>query len=275
MHSSRRIGLATGFALLVILFVSSFSLAEERLRMATTTSTENTGLLGVILPPFEKMFNLKVDVIAVGTGKAMKLGETGDVDVILVHDPIDEEKFVVQGFGVNRREVMHNDFILVGSASDPAGCKGLKSATDAFAKIAKKNSIFISRGDDSGTHRKEKDIWNKAGITSRGKWYLEAGQGMGVVLQMAHEKMAYALTDRGTYIAYRPKIDSVIISEGDPILYNPYGVIAVNPARHPQVNYIKAMAFIGWITSPECQKMIAQFKQGGEVLFYPDVIPIK
>jgi tungstate transport system substrate-binding protein len=275
MHSSRRIELATGFALLVILFVSSFSLAEERLRMATTTSTENTGLLGVILPPFEKMFNLRVDVIAVGTGKAMKLGETGDVDVILVHDPIDEEKFVVQGFGVNRREVMHNDFILVGSASDPAGCKGLKSATDAFAKVAKTNSIFISRGDDSGTHRKEKDIWNKAGITSRGKWYLEAGQGMGVVLQMAHEKMAYALTDRGTYIAYKPKIDSVIISEGDLILYNPYGVIAVNPARHPQVNYIKAMAFIGWITSPECQKMIAQFKQGGEVLFYPDVIPIK
>jgi tungstate transport system substrate-binding protein len=247
--------------------------AEERLKMATTTSTENSGLLGTILPPFEKMCNLKVDVIAVGTGKAMKLGETGDVDVILVHDPIDEERFVAQGYGVNRREVMHNDFVLVGPPGDPAGCKGIKNIVEVFSKIFRANALFVSRGDDSGTHRKEKDIWAKAGIIPQGNWYLEAGQGMGAVLQMAHDKMAYTLADRGTYVAYTSKIDSIVISEGDLMLHNPYGVIAVNPARHPQVNYIKAMAFIGWLTSPGCQQLISNFKQQGEVLFYPDAIP--
>jgi tungstate transport system substrate-binding protein len=243
--------------------------------MATTTSTENSGLLGTILPPFEQMFNLKVAVIAVGTGKAMKLGETGDVDVILVHDPVDEERFIAQGFGVNRRDVMHNDFVLVGPASDPAGCRGIKNINEVFSRIAASNSLFVSRGDDSGTHRKEKEIWAKAGIVPQGRGYMEAGQGMGAVLQMAHDKMAYTLADRGTYVAYKQKIESIIISEGDPLLYNPYGVIAVNPARHPQVNYIKAMTFIGWLTSPECQKLISNFKQQGEVLFYPDAIPVQ
>ena len=243
--------------------------------MATTTSTENSGLLETIVPPFEKTFNLTVDVIAVGTGKAMKLGETGDVDVLLVHDPIDEEKFIARGYGVNRRAVMHNDFILVGPASDPAGCKGIKNIAEAFSRIAQTNASFVSRGDDSGTHRKEQEIWEKAGIIPRGRWYLEAGQGMGAVLQMAHDKMAYTLADRGTYVAYKSKIDSLSISEGDPLLYNPYGVIAVNPARHPQVKYIKAMTFIGWLTSPECQKLISNFKKEGEVLFYPDAIPVK
>ena len=264
-------------ALLVgtILLCTGSGFAEERLKMATTTSTENSGLLGTILPPFEKMFNLKVDVIAVGTGKAMKLGETGDVDVIFVHDPVDEERFIAQGYGVNRRAVTHNDFVLVGPPGDPAGCRGIRNINEVFSKIAASNSLFVSRGDDSGTHRKEKDIWAKAGIVPQGKWYMEAGQGMGAVLQMAHDKMAYTLADRGTYVAYKPKIDSVIISEGDPLLYNPYGVIAVNPARHPQVNYIKAMTFIGWLTSPECQKLISQFKKEGEVLFYPDAIPVK
>jgi len=265
----------TALIIFVILWCAGSLYAEERLKMATTTSTENSGLLGSILPPFEKMFNLKVDVIAVGTGKAMKLGETGDVDVILVHDPIDEEKFVAQGFGVNRRAVAHNDFVLVGPPGDPAGCKGIKNIVEVFSKIAQANALFVSRGDDSGTHRKEKEIWSKAGITPQGTWYMEAGQGMGAVLQMAHDKMAYTLADRGTYVAYRPKIDSIIISEGDAALHNPYGVIAVNPARHPQVNYIKAMTFIGWLTSPECQKLISNFKQQGEVLFYPDAIPVR
>ncbi len=144
--------------------------------------------------------------------------------------------------------------------SDPAGCRGMKNITEVFSNIAKSNALFVSRGDDSGTHRKEKEIWAKAGIVPQGKWYMEAGQGMGAVLQMAHDKMAYTLADRGTYVAYKSKIDSIIISEGDPMLHNPYGVIAVNPARHPQVNYIKAMTFIGWLTSPECQKLIGNFK---------------
>ena len=265
--------LLTGLMLLIIF--ENPCLATERIRVATTTSTDNSGLLEVIIPPFEKMFNVKVDVIAVGTGKAIKLGENGDVDVILVHAPKAEERFVSEGYGVNRRKVMHNDFILLGPASDPAGIKGITSAAQALKQISKTNSAFISRGDDSGTHKKEQEIWDKANILPKGTWYLEAGQGMGTVLQMAHEKMAYTLSDRGTYLAYRSKIDSVIVSEGDPFLFNPYGVIAVNPAKHPNTNYIRAMAFIGWLTSLECQKMIAIFKKGGEVLFHPDAIQIK
>ena len=258
-----------------ILLITNHSFASERIRMATTTSTDNSGLLEVILPPFEKMCDLTVDVIAVGTGKAIKLGESGNVDLILVHAPAAEEEFVSAGYGVNRRAVMHNDFILLGPKSDPAKIQMEKDITKAFTQIERTGSLFISRGDDSGTHKKEKAIWKGAGIEPDGTWYLEAGQGMGTVLQMAHEKLAYTISDRGTFLAYRPKIDLVIISEGDAMLYNPYGVIAVNPARHPQVNYVKAMALIGWLTSPECQKMIAEFKKGGEVLFHPDAIPVK
>ena len=257
--------------LLIIVF-SNPCLADERIRMATTTSTDNSGLLEVILPPFEKMCNVTVDIIAVGTGKAIKLGEKGDVDLILVHAPDAEKKFVKEGYGVNRRSVMHNDFVILGPANDPAKIKGKINAHKAFEKITQTKSLFISRGDDSGTHKKEKSIWKKVGVMPKGKWYLEAGQGMGTVLQMAHEKMAYTLSDRGTYLAYKTKIDLVVISEGDPDLHNPYGVIAVNPAKHLHVKYIKAMALIGWLTSPECQNMIAGFKKGGEVLFHPDVI---
>ena len=186
------------------------------MRMATTTSTDNSGLLEVILPPFEKMCDVTVDVIAVGTGKAIKLGENGNVDLILVHAPEAEEQFVSAGYGVNRRAVMHNDFILLGPKSDPAKIKGETDITKAFTKIASTGSLFVSRGDDSGTHKKEKEIWKAAGVEPAGTWYLEAGQGMGTVLQMAHEKLAYTISDRGTYLAYRPKIDLIIISEGDP-----------------------------------------------------------
>ena len=259
--------------LAILLLISTHCFAAERLRMATTTSTDNSGLLEVIVPPFEKKYGVTVDVIAVGTGKAIKLGETGNVDLILVHAPEAEERFVAQDYGVNRREVMHNDFILLGPAGDPAKLKGEKSIANAFNKIAQSKSLFISRGDDSGTHKKEKAIWSFSEVEPSGKWYLEAGQGMGTVLQMAHEKRAYTLSDRGTYLAYRPKIDLIIISEGDRALYNPYGVIAVNPAKHPHVKYLNAITFIGWLTSPECQEMIGQFKKGGEVLFYPDAIP--
>lgn len=257
------------------LMVAHHCLASERIRMATTTSTDNSGLLEVILPPFEKMYGVTVDVIAVGTGKAIKLGESGNVDLILVHAPAAEERFVTEGYGVNRRAVMHNDFVLLGPKDDPAKIKGEKDIKEAFAKIARTGSLFISRGDDSGTHKKEKSIWKAAGIDPNGTWYLEAGQGMGTVLQMAHEKLAYTISDRGTFLAYRPKIDLIVISEGDTNLYNPYGVIAVNPALHPQVKYVKAMTLIGWLTAPECQKMIGEFKQGGEVLFHPDAVPVK
>ena len=258
-----------------ILLITNHSFASERIRMATTTSTDNSGLLEVILPPFEKMQGVTVDVIAVGTGKAIKLGESGNVDLILVHAPAAEERFVAAGYGVNRRAVMHNDFILLGPESDPAKIKGVNDIKEAFAKIAKTGSLFISRGDDSGTHKKEKSIWKAAGVDPEGNWYLESGQGMGTVLQMAHEKLAYTISDRGTFLAYRPKIDLIVISEGDSALYNPYGVIAVNPDRHSQVKYVRTMTLIGWLTSPECQKMIGEFKKGGEVLFHPDAIPVK
>lgn len=264
-------------ALLCCLFLISvnYAFASERIRMATTTSTDNSGLLEVILPPFEKTHGVTVDVIAVGTGKAIKLGESGNVDLILVHAPAAEERFVTAGYGVNRRAVMHNDFVLLGPEEDPAKIKGVKDIKEAFAKIAKTGSLFISRGDDSGTHKKEKSIWKAADVKPDGSWYLESGQGMGTVLQMAHEKLAYTISDRGTFLAYRPKIDLMVISEGDSALYNPYGVIAVNPDRHSQVKYVRAMTLIGWLTSPECQKMIGEFTKGGEILFHPDAIPVK
>jgi tungstate transport system substrate-binding protein len=242
--------------------------------MSTTTSTDNSGLLSVLLPPFEEAFQVKVDVIAVGTGKALALGANGDVDVVFVHARAAEDKFVADGDGVNRRDVMYNDFVIIGPESDPAGIKEVQSATEAFKKIAEAQAGFISRGDDSGTHKKEKIIWQEAGITPEGEWYQEAGQGMGAVLTIANDKQAYTMSDRGTYLAFTEKIDLKILSEGDPILYNPYGIIAVNPAKFPHVNYTKAMAFIGWVTSPEGQKIIKEFgkEKFGQPLFYPMVI---
>ena len=275
MGKTRKGSLLAAVFVCFFLFFTGDAIASERIRMATTTSTDNSGLLEAVLPPFEKMCDVTVDVIAVGTGKAIKLAETGNVDLILVHAPEAEKQFITEGYGVNRRQVMHNDFILLGSKSDPAKLKGEKKSARAFQKIAQAGALFISRGDDSGTHKKEKKIWQEAGVEPNGAWYLEAGQGMGTVLQMAHEKGAYTISDRGTFLAYRSKIDLTIISEGDPGLYNPYGVIAVNPARHPHVNYVRAMSLIGWFTSPECQKIIAAFKKEGEVLFYPDAIPVE
>ncbi len=255
----------------VMLFAfSSTGLSETRLRMSTTTSTENSGLLKALLPPFEKENNLKVDVISVGTGKALKLGENGDVDVVLVHSRPAEDKFVSEGFGVDRRDVMYNDFIIIGPKDDPAKIKDLKSATAAFKKIAEAKAPFVSRGDDSGTNMKEKAIWKTAGIMPKGPWYIEAGKGMGAVLQMANEKNAYTFTDRGTFISCENKTDLVILVQGDKSLFNPYGVIAVNPQKRPNVQYALAKKFIDFITGPEGQKIIADYKLNGKQLFFPD-----
>jgi len=245
---------------------------EVRLRLATTTSTENTGLLKVLLPPFEQKHNCKVDVISVGTGKALKLGERGDADVVLVHARKAEDKFVADGFGVDRRDVMHNDFVILGPENDPAGAKGDKDPADVFKKIAEKGSPFISRGDESGTHVKEKEMWEAAGVAQKGPWYMESGQDMGATLVMANEKLAYTLCDRATWLAFKDKSPLKIISEGDPRLYNPYGVIAVNPQKNPHVKYDLAKAFIEYITSEEGQKIIGDFKKNGELLFFPDAI---
>lgn len=258
----------------LLLAVSAPASAQDRLRLSTTTSTDNSGLLAVVLPPFEQRFHLKVDVVAVGSGKALKLAENGDVDVVLSHAPELEEAFMKAGFGVNRRDVMYNDFVIVGPPSDPAQLRGALSAVDALKRIAAKQGTFISRGDESGTHQKEKELWRAAGLTPSGAWYVSAGQGMGEVLLMADERRAYALADRGTYLAYKNRDEIIIVSQGDPMLFNPYTVMAVSPARYPQVKYIEAMELIAWLTSPEGQRLIGSFKQAGEVLFHPTTVTV-
>jgi tungstate transport system substrate-binding protein len=246
--------------------------AARTIKLATTTSTDNSGLLAELLPPFRAKYGVEVQVIAVGTGKAIKHGENGDVDVILVHARGAEDRFMEAGFGVNRRDVMHNDFVVLGPASDPAGIKGLGDVAEALQKLALAKSYFVSRGDDSGTHKKEMTLWSAAGIEPGGNWYLPAGQGMGAVLTIANEKGAYTMTDRGTYLAFRDKLQLQVLVEGDKRLFNPYGVIAVNPAKHGHVNYVDALTFIGWLTSPEGQGIIGGFEKGGEALFTPDAI---
>lgn len=244
-----------------------------RLVLATTTSTEDSGLLAYILPGFEAEYNARVEVIAVGTGQALELGENGDADVVLVHARAKEDAFVAGGYGLDRQDVMYNDFVVVGPPDDPAGIRGMADAAAAFARLAETASPFVSRGDDSGTHTKEKAIWAKAGIQPEGDWYISAGQGMGAVLTMANEQLAYTLSDRATYLARTLEgIDLAILVEGDPILFNPYGVIAVNPERHPNVNYDLATQFIQWLTSVETQKLIGGFgvAEFGQPLFTPD-----
>ena len=245
----------------------------QRLRMATTTSTENSGLLAVLLPPFETEHGVKVDVIAVGTGKALKLGENGDVDVVLVHAREAEERFVAEGFGVERHAVMHNDFVVVGPEQDPAGLKRAKSAAGAFRLLGEGRASFVSRGDDSGTHKREKKLWEAAGLEPGGAWYVSTGQAMGAVLRIADEKRAYALTDRGTFLACADKLDLVVLYEGDAALFNPYGAIAVSPKRHPHVRYDLAKKLIGFLTSAEGQRIIADYRVSGKQLFMPDALP--
>ena len=267
MKSLRSLLLVALSVLLVLMAGPVF--AAERLRISTTTSTENSGLLKVLLPPFEKSHNCTVDVVSVGTGKALKLGEAGDVDVVLVHARALEDRFVAAGFGVNRRDVMYNDFIIIGPAGDPAGVKGVRRAVEALKRISAARAVFVSRGDESGTHQKEKSLWQTAGIKPSGAWYVESGQGMGEVVTMATERRAYAMADRGTYNAYRgSKSDLVILLEGEKGLFNPYGVIAVNPKKHAHVKYDLAMKFVEYITGPVGQRIIAGFKAHGEPVFF-------
>lgn len=241
------------------------------LKLATTTSTENSGLLKYLLPRFEQKSGVNVKVIAVGSGKAMKMGEMGDVDVLLVHARKMEDAFVAAGYGVNRRDVMYNDFIVVGPANDPAGIKGGKDVLAGLRKLAGSGSKFISRGDNSGTDVMEKEYWKQLGIEPKGQpWYVNAGLGMGEVLTMAAQMPAYTLSDRATYGAYRAKTGLAIAVEGDPKMFNPYGIIAVNPAKHPGTNYTDAMKLVEWMTSKEGQKAIASYKVEGEQLFFPD-----
>jgi tungstate transport system substrate-binding protein len=249
--------------------VSASDMSSRIIRLATTTSTENSGLLKHLLPRFTETTGYKVHVIAVGTGKALRMGRDGDVDVVMVHAPAAEKKFVAEGFGEKRYPLMYNDFVIIGPASDPAGISKANSAAEAMKRIADQPTIFVSRGDDSGTHKKEKNLWNNAKLEPKGSWYREAGQGMGKVIQIASELEAYTLADRGTWIAYQNKTALQLLFQGDPILHNPYGVIAVNPKRYPDANYAGAQALIAWLTSDNGQALIADYKVAGFQLFTP------
>ena len=261
--------LARHIAVSALIFSFGFAEAGNDLRIASTTSTEATGLFGYLLPAFETRCHCKVNVIAAGTGKALKLGENGNVDLVFVHSRADEDKFVSEGFGVDRREVMYNDFVIVGPHGDPARLREAKTIGDALKRIVDSGQTFVSRGDDSGTHKKELALWKAANIHAQGGWYLSAGQGMSEVLLMASERSAYTLSDRSTHTAFAQKVELDVVYSGDKALFNPYGVIAVNPARFPDVNYATAKHFIDWITSTEGQQLIASFKVNGQQLFFP------
>lgn len=240
--------------------------------LATTTSTQDSGLLDEMIPVFEKDTGYKVKVVAVGSGAAIQMGQEGNADVLLVHSPAAEKTFVADGWGINRKLVMHNDFVIVGPAADPAGIKGTATAAEAFTKIANAQANFISRGDKSGTHTMELGLWKIASITPEGEWYVESGQGMGATLTIASEKSAYTLTDRATYLANKDTYSLEILVEGDNALLNVYHVISVNPDKWPKVNEAGAEAFADFFTSEKGQDMIAVFgtEKFGQPLFTPD-----
>jgi tungstate transport system substrate-binding protein len=247
--------------------------AEQKLILATTTSTQDSGLLDYLLPMFEQETGVTVEVIAVGTGQALQLGVDGNADVLLVHARAKEDAFMANGDGIRREDVMHNDFVIVGPASDPAGIKSTQNVVAAFQQIAAQQAKFISRGDESGTNTKELAIWKKAALEPAGDWYVSAGQGMGEVLTMAKEKQAYTLSDRATYLAMTKEgLDLAILYEGDPDLLNPYGVIAVNPAKNPNIKNDLASQFMDWIISLPVQEKISEFGKAefGQSLFFPD-----
>jgi len=295
----KRVITVIGGVFLAGLFVGGAIASGKVLKMSTTTSTQSSGLLDLLLPEFEKETGIRVKVIAKGTGAAIRDGQDGNVDVIFVHAKSREEKFVADGWGTKRYAVMHNDFVITGPPADQAGIKGMSDAGRALSKIAAAKKGFISRGDDSGTHTKEQFLWGESGVTlvdktqsivKKGKkkdvsfqmpadsvdWYLSIGQGMGKTLTFADEKEAYTLSDRGTYIKYKygktPAVELDVLCEGGTALANPYGVIPVNPGKHPHVQNDLAMEFVNWITSERGQKLINEYRLEGKQLFYPDVM---
>jgi tungstate transport system substrate-binding protein len=268
-----RVALAAAVLTMGMVMPAAAAPAQKNLILATTTSTQDSGLLDVLVPLFEKKTGYFVKTIAVGSGQAMAMGQKGEADVLLVHSPDAEKKFMAEGSGVNRLIVMHNDFIVVGPASDPAGIKAAKTTLEAFKKITAAGAVFLSRGDNSGTHAKEKGIWKAAGINPEGqKWYQQTGLGMGQTLNVAAEKKGYTLADRGTWLSLQAKLGLPILKEGDAILLNVYHVIQVNQAKWPKVNAEGAKAFSEFMVSAEVQGIIKTFgveKYGG-ALFFPD-----
>lgn len=259
----------SSFICLLLLFAAgSTGSTENVLRLATTTSTDNSGLTRKLLPVFEEKFGVDVHTIVSGTGRAINHARNGDVDMILVHAKNAELRFIEEGFGVDRQEIMYNEFVIVGPESDPAEVNGLEDLSDALAKIAASESIFVSRGDDSGTHKKELRLWEEIGITVRGKWYKDVGLGMGKTLQIANEFNAYTLTDKGTYLFMRNGLSLPIHVRSAMDGKNIYGVIAVNPEIHPHVNYGAAKELIRWLKSEEAKAIISNYKVNGEQLFF-------
>jgi tungstate transport system substrate-binding protein len=256
------------------LFCPCFAVAQERsIIVASTTSTEQSGLFGFILPHFSARTGIRVNVVAVGTGQALDIGRRGDADVVFVHDRPAEEKFMAEGFGVKRFDVMYNDFVVIGPKADPARISGGKDVIEAFRKIAAARAPFISRGDRSGTHAAELRYWKDAGIdidAVKGPWYRDIGQGMGPALNIAASSNAYLLADRGTWLSFNNRGDLAILVAGDRLLFNQYGVMLVNPAKHPNVKVADGQAFVDWLISPDGQKTIADYKVGGAQLFFPD-----
>jgi len=268
---SRRLFVVLGAAVAI---VAAPALAQDKsIIVASTTSTQDSGLFGYLLPLFKAKTGIDVKVVAQGTGQAIDTGRRGDADVLFVHAKAEEEKFIAEGGGVKRFPVMYNDFVLIGPANDPAGIKGKTDIVDALTTIKAKAAPFISRGDRSGTHIAELDLWKAAGIDiakEKGPWYKEIGQGMGAALNTASAANAYVLSDRATWLSFKNRGDLVISVEGDTRLFNQYGVMLVNPAKHPHVKKDLGQAFIDWLVSPEGQKMIADYKIGGQQLFFPN-----
>ncbi|OPX19699.1 MAG: tungsten ABC transporter substrate-binding protein [Desulfobacca sp. 4484_104] len=260
--------------LVVGLIIASPAWSEVRIICASTTSTQNSGLFDYLLPIFKQQTGIEVAVVAVGTGQALEMARRGDADVVLVHDPQAEQKFIDEGYGLERRQVMYNDFIIVGPGSDPAQIKGMKQASEAFQKIGQAGFKFISRGDKSGTHSKELLIWEQTGLKPQGQPnYLEAGQGMASTLRMANEKQSYTLVDRGTWLSSKERepLDLCLLVEGDPVLFNQYSVIVVNPAKIAHAKVKPATQFAAWLVSPAGQKLIGDFKDNkGQQLFHPN-----
>jgi len=260
-------------ALLAFLAPLGAAAQERSIVVASTTSTEQSGLFGHILAPFTAKTGIRVKVVAVGTGQALDIGRRGDADVVFVHDKAAEERFLAEGFAVRRFDVMYNDFVVIGPSADPAHVAKDKSVLDAFAKIAAAKATFISRGDRSGTHAAELRYWKDAGIdldAVRGPWYREIGQGMGAALNVAVAANGYVLSDRGTWLSFRQRGELAILVEGDRRLFNQYGAMLVNPAKHPHVKAAEGQAWIDWLVSPEGQATIADYKIGGEQLFFPN-----
>jgi tungstate transport system substrate-binding protein len=265
-----RTALAVSTLLLVVATAGRLRAESEFITLASTTSTENSGLLAHLLPRFLEASGIEVRVVAVGTGKALRLAQKGDADVLLVHDRASEDRFVAEGYGAERVDVMFNDFVVLGPPGDPAGVKGQPDVAAAFAKIAADRSFFVSRGDDSGTHKAELRLWKAAGLDPRpdsGSWYLETGSGMGKTLNVAAEKNAYALCDRGTWLSFKNPGDLEIVLQGDSRLFNPYGAILVSPARHPHVKAAAGRAFIDWLVSDAGRAAIDDFRVNGQILF--------